>query len=190
MRIIGGRWKRRLIGFPKTRQTRPVTDRAKETIFNVLGTQTEGACVLDLFAGSGSLGLEALSRGAEEAFFVDHAQAAMRSIRTNLQSLGIRKAAHVVESPVSRAIRRLEKQGVSFDLIFVDPPHNKGLIKKTLNQLDDSAIIKTFAVVVVGHSNLEGLPDDLKTLRLERGIQIGQTVVTFLRASRKGRTAP
>ncbi len=184
MRIIGGALKSRKIFFPKTRATRPMTDRAKETIFNVLGTLCQSARVLDLFAGSGSLGLEAISRGAQEVCFVDDAKASEDCIRRNLDLLGVDlKTAKMLVSGVSQAIQKLEKTGKSFDLIFLDPPHNKGLIKKILHLLDRSVIVPPFGQIVVGHSSQEGLPTDLETLCLYRSIKIGQTFMSFLTKS-------
>lgn len=180
MRIIGGALKRRRLYFPKTTRTRPVTDRAKETIFNVLGTNCEAAVVLDLFAGSGSLGIEALSRGARQVYFVDHAKAAAVCIERNLKTLSLQAVSHILTMPIFKAIRKLEKQVKKFNLIFLDPPHNKGLIKKVLRHLDHSDIVLTFGTIVVGHSNQESLPDHLETLRYQRNIKIGQTFVSFL----------
>ncbi|OGW86284.1 MAG: 16S rRNA (guanine(966)-N(2))-methyltransferase RsmD [Omnitrophica bacterium RIFCSPHIGHO2_02_FULL_46_11] len=180
MRIIGGTLKRRKLRFPKTYATRPVTDRAKETIFNVLGTLCEGAIVLDLFAGSGSLGIEALSRGAKEVYFVDSARIAVSCIERNLGDLVLTRGAHVLQLTVPGAISNLKKQDKKFDLIFLDPPHNKGLIKKILNVLGHSDILNSFGTIVVGHSNHEGLPEHLEKLRCQRSIKLGQTFISFL----------
>ena len=180
MRIIGGTLKRRKLFFPRTSLTRPVTDRAKETIFNVLATFTESASVLDLFAGSGSLGIEALSRGASEVFFVDSAKASCLCIERNLKALGLESVSTVLAIPVLGALERFEKRGQRFNLTFLDPPHNKGLIKKVLHQLDHSDIVPPFGNIVVGHSNHEGLPTDFETLCHQRSIKIGQTFVSFL----------
>lgn len=184
MRIIGGEFKRRNIFFPKTRLTRPMTDRAKETIFNVLGTMCESARVLDLFSGSGSLGLEALSRGAQEVYFVDDAKAARNCIERNIHTLSIdHKKAFILGVSVPEAIEKLEKKAKSFNLIFLDPPHNKGLIKKILHLLDRSVIVAPFGHIVVGHSNQEGLPTQFETLGFYRSIKIGQTFMSFLTKS-------
>jgi 16S rRNA (guanine(966)-N(2))-methyltransferase RsmD len=180
MRVIGGLLKRRKFYFPKTRATRPVTDKAKETIFNVLGTICQDAVVLDLFAGSGSLGIEALSRGANEVSFVDSEKPAYSCIYKNLELLGLTGQGHVLAVPVVQAIKNLEKRAKKFNLIFLDPPHNKGLIKKVLHRIDHSDIVVSSGLIVVGHSNLEGLPQDLKTLSLQREIKIGQTFVSWL----------
>ncbi len=180
MRIIGGALKRRKLCFPKTPLTRPVTDRAKETIFNVLGTLCESATVLDLFAGSGGLGIEALSRGAGEVCFVDMAKASFLCIEQNLKALNLKSSSFILKMPIFDALDKLQKRGKTFNLIFLDPPHNKGLIKKVLHRLDRSDIVPPFGNIVVGHSNLEGLPKDLETLCHQRSIKIGQTFVSFL----------
>ncbi len=180
MRIIGGTFKRRKLFFPKTLLTRPVTDRAKETIFNVLGTMCESAAVLDLFAGSGSLGIEALSRRASEAYFVDTARICSLCIEHNLKVLGLEQTGSVLQKPIFSAIKKLESQGKRFNLVFLDPPHNKGLIKKVLHRLDHSDIVAPFGNIVVGHSNQEGLPKVLETLCHQRSIKIGQAFVSFL----------
>ncbi len=180
MRIIGGAFKRRLISFPKTKLTRPVTDQAKETIFNILGERVESRTVLDLFAGSGSLGLEALSRGAKEVCFVDWSEESHSCVAKNLRSLGLSASGYFLKLAAAGALKRLGNEHKAFDLIFLDPPHNKGLIKKTLLLLDGSGIVHPSAIVVAGHSNLERLPDTLKTLWVARSVKIGQTFVSFL----------
>lgn len=181
MRIIGGEFKSRKIYFPKTKMTRPMTDRAKETIFNVLGTVPESATVLDLFAGSGSMGLEALSRSAKEVYFVDDAKPAQDCIEHNIKLLSLDTAkVHIMRLPVQQAIKKLEKGAKKFDLIFLDPPHNKGLIKNILHLLDPSDIVAPFGHIVIGHSNQEGLPQQFEKLSVYRSIQIGQTFMSFL----------
>jgi 16S rRNA (guanine(966)-N(2))-methyltransferase RsmD len=180
MRIIGGYLKSRKLCFPKSRITRPVTDRAKETIFNVLGNLTQSVTVLDLFAGSGSLGIEALSRGARSACFVDSDRQACKCIDRNLKSLELLTLSSTCCTKVDLAVRRLQKEGQKFDLIFLDPPHNKGLIKKVLRLIDRSDIVSSFGTIIVGHSNREALPNELITLRHQRSIKIGQSFVSFL----------
>ena len=180
MRIIGGEFKSRLLHFPKTRLTRPMTDRAKETTFNILGGLVDGKHVLDLFAGSGSLGLEALSRGAMTVTFVDQASWAIPVIQKNLVSLELEKKALLMKSDVFRAIDKLKKSEKTFSFVFVDPPFNKGLVKKTLIKLDQSGIVLPFGQVVVGHSSQEPLPESLQTLKLARTKRIGQSCLSFL----------
>jgi 16S rRNA (guanine966-N2)-methyltransferase len=180
VRIIGGTHKRRLIRFPSSRQTRPMTDRAKETIFNILGDLSYNAAVLDLYAGSGSLGLEAMSRGAREVSFVESGREALQCIRENLQTLKLSNNVELLQLSVFDALKRIENDAKKYDLIFLDPPHNKGLIKKTLHQIDRSDIVRPSGIVVVGHSNKEGLPEVFLTLYFQRSVKIGQTFMSFL----------
>ncbi|MBI3317114.1 MAG: 16S rRNA (guanine(966)-N(2))-methyltransferase RsmD [Candidatus Omnitrophica bacterium] len=180
MRIIGGELKSRKLQFPKTRLTRPMTDRSKETVFNILSNLVAGKHVLDLYAGSGSLGLEAISRGALDAVFVDRADWSVRVIKKNAESLGIFPKIRILEMDVLRALDKLEKAGEIYSLVFVDPPFQQGLVKKTLMKLDQSGIVAPFGQVVVGHARQEELPADLKSLKCIRTKQIGQSCLSFL----------
>ncbi|OQA56219.1 MAG: Ribosomal RNA small subunit methyltransferase D [Candidatus Omnitrophica bacterium ADurb.Bin277] len=181
MRIISGKFKSRLIDFPKTKLTRPMTDRTKETLFNIVGSFVFGKHVLDLYAGSGSIGLESLSRGALSATFVDKAPWAKNSILKNLASLGLEKQGLLLSMDVLMGIRKLDKMQRKFALVFVDPPFNRGLVRKTLMKLDASDVVQPFGQVVVGHSNHEPIPsDELIKLKLVRTKKIGQASLSFL----------
>jgi len=179
MRIIAGEFKSRKLNFPKTPLTRPMTDKARETLFNIIGDFADGKRVLDLYSGSGSVGCEAISRGALDVTFVDQADWATKVIRQNLKSLNIEQKADILQSEVLRAIKKLDKNGSRFSLVFVDPPYNQGLVKKTLILLDQSAIVAPFAQVCVGHSKQEQLPETLEFLKLARTKQIGQSYLSF-----------
>lgn len=179
MRIISGEFKSRKIQFPKTKLTRPMTDKTKETVFNIIGSLVNGKHILDLYAGSGSLGLEALSRGALDVTFVDRGSFSVKVINENLQSLGLQSKGQIIEGDVIRSIKRLEKQKRIYSLVFVDPPFSQGLVKKTLMRLDQSAILAPFAQVVVGHFKDEPLPESLQTLRLARTKKVGQACLSF-----------
>ena len=180
MRIISGEFKSRKIQFPKNRLTRPMTDRSKETVFNILSTLVQGKHVLDLYAGSGSLGLEAISRGALDTVFVDQADWAVKVIRKNLQDLDIEKKANVIQMDVLKSIDKLKRMGLGFSVVFVDPPFNQGLVKKTLIKLDQSGIVLPFGQVIVGHTRQEELPESLPQLKLARTKKIGQACLSFL----------
>lgn len=157
-----------------------MTDRAKETLFNILGNLIPGKHVLDLYAGSGSLGLEALSRGALNVTFVDRANWAARVIQRNLDELGLSDKAQIIEGDVLKAVDKFKKKGRNFSLIFVDPPFQQGLVKKTLLKLDQSGIVMPFGQVIVGHTRQEELPEALVTLKLARTKKIGQACLSFL----------
>jgi 16S rRNA (guanine966-N2)-methyltransferase len=121
MRVIAGRWGGRRLQAPPGDATRPTSDRVREALFSVLGDRVDGARVLDLFAGSGALGLEALSRGAAEATFVDSAPAAIRSLKANLTALGAE--AEVRRADARRFLRAASTDGRYYDLVFLDPPY-------------------------------------------------------------------
>ena len=122
MRVIAGTAKGRRLQGPPGKDTRPMMDRAKEALFSSLGSVVEGAAVLDLYAGSGSLGIEALSRGAASATFVEMGRPALRALRTNLEVVGL--GGEVVASDVTSYLART---GDRFDLVFVDPPYRLSL---------------------------------------------------------------
>lgn len=180
MRIIAGQLKSRKISFPKTKATRPMTDRGKESLFNILGSLVFGKHVLDLFAGSGSLGLEALSRGALHTTFVESADIAARVIKKNLEMLGLLPKADVIRGNVLRVIDQLAKKKKYYSIIFVDPPFGKGFVKKTLLKLDQSGIVSPFGQVIVGHVRQEEIPESLQALKLARTKKIGQACLSFL----------
>jgi 16S rRNA (guanine966-N2)-methyltransferase len=121
MRVIAGRWGGRRLQAPPGVATRPTSDRVREALFSVLGARVEGARVLDLFAGSGALGLEALSRGAAEATFVDSAPAAVRAVRANLAALGIE--AEVRRADARRFLGSASAAARQYDLVLLDPPY-------------------------------------------------------------------
>jgi 16S rRNA (guanine966-N2)-methyltransferase len=121
MRVIAGRWGGRRLQAPPGDATRPTSDRVREALFSVLGDRVDGARVLDLFAGSGALGIEALSRGAAHATFVDSAPAAIRSLRANLSALGA--DAEVRRADARRFLGAASANGRHYDLVFLDPPY-------------------------------------------------------------------
>jgi 16S rRNA (guanine966-N2)-methyltransferase len=121
MRVIAGNWGGRGLQAPRGDATRPTSDRVREALFSVLGARVEGARVLDLFAGSGALGLEALSRGAAEATFVDSAPAAIRAVRANLEALG--GVAEVRRADARRYLGSASAAARQYDLVFLDPPY-------------------------------------------------------------------
>lgn len=125
MHIFSGLYKSRKILAPKGEKTRPTSGRLREALFNICQGKIEGADFLDLFAGSGAMGLEALSRGAHQAAFVDNSRESVRCIQANLAALGLVKEGDVVYSDVFEAMKKLAKRGKQFDLIYADPPYSQ-----------------------------------------------------------------
>ena len=149
MRIIAGKYRGRKLYAPKGWQIRPTADRAREAIFNILGDRVRGARVADLFAGTGAMGLEALSRGAAQAVFVDSQPAALAAIRRNLETLGLDEP-RVIKADLSRGVGPLAETG-PFDLIFMDPPYAKDILSLVLARLKQGELAAAGGLAVVEH---------------------------------------
>jgi 16S rRNA (guanine966-N2)-methyltransferase len=178
MRIIAGEFRGRRLAAVKGR-IRPTSDKVREAIFSILGPQVLEAEVLDLFAGTGALTLEALSRGAQDAVLVEEQAAALGVLRQNIEALGLQERVRVLALPVSGALRKLAAQGLQFDLVFLDPPYGRGLGLKTLTALETSGLIRPDAWIIAEHSHRETLPEHLGRLGLKQWRRYGDTAVTF-----------
>lgn len=141
MRVVSGEYKGRVIKAVKGSQTRPTTDKVKESVFHMLGPYFDGGSCLDLFAGSGSLGIEALSRGMDKAIFIDKSGQAIKTIKDNLHIIGDDKGTEIYRNDAFRAIDILAKKQVSFDLVIIDPPYDTIDINKLLKKLHEAKIV-------------------------------------------------
>ncbi len=148
MRIIAGSLGGRRLRCPPGRGTRPTSDRVREALFSILGPPPDDARVLDLFAGAGTLGLEALSRGAALAVLVERDRTALRCLRENIETLGIKERCQVI---VGDGLRELDRDGPAFDWVFLDPPYASDLADQALAKLARGARMRPDAVVVVEH---------------------------------------
>lgn len=155
LRIVGGGWRGRRVHFPDSPGLRPTPDRVRETLFNWLQFAVAGTRCLDLFAGSGALGLEALSRGAREVVFVDEAAAVARTLREELERLGGSAKARVVQAP---AARYLGTPGEPFDLIFLDPPFGQGALAQYVQLIHAGGWIKDAGWVYLEGERPAGAP--------------------------------
>ena len=178
MRIIAGEFKGRRLAAVKGR-IRPTSDRVREAIFNILGPAVVEATVLDLFAGTGALTLEALSRGAWEAVLVEDQGAALGVLRRNIVSLRLEDRVRVMPMPVEGALRKLAAQEEQFTLVFLDPPYGRGLALETLTTLQGSGLLLPEAKVVAEHSHRETLPEQVGRLKLSQCRRYGDTQVAF-----------
>ena len=149
MRVIAGKARRLQLRTPEGFETRPTTDKTKETLFNILNPYMADSDFLDLFSGSGAIGIEALSRGAKYVAFVEANKAAMDCIKANLRTTGLEENADVLAHNALDAIRILEVKGKVFDVIFMDPPYNHLLEQQVLLALQNSNIIYCDTIIVV-----------------------------------------
>jgi len=180
MRIISGTSKGRKLVTLKSQSLRPTSDRVKESIFNILREEIEGGMVLDLFAGTGNLGIEALSRGAKKVIFVEKGRHALGLIQRNLAQFGLEEQSEILPTDANRAIGILKQRGKTFDLIFMDPPYEKGLIEETLTKLSSHQIYHRDSILVIEHHRRELLPPIINRWNLIRQRQMGDTVISFL----------
>ncbi len=152
MRIIGGRLRGRTLLSVRGRETRPTADRLRESLFNILGPAVREAAALDLFAGTGALGLEALSRGAVFTAFVEIDRAALDVIRKNIDRCGVADAAAVIRCNAAAHLAPLKALGRRFDLIFMDPPYGRDLVRPALENVLRADLLTADARIVVEHA--------------------------------------
>ena len=179
MRIVGGKAKGRRLLSAKGLKTRPTSDKVKESIFNILRLDFEGKEVLDLFAGTGNLGIEALSRGAMSAVFIENNRRAISILERNLNNCNFIDRSEIIESNVALGIKSLENKGLSFDLVFLDPPYEEQFLKGTLVKVSRSKILKDGALVTAEHSHLESIEQHVERLTLVDQRRYGKTLVSF-----------
>ena len=153
MRIIAGSAKGRTFEAPDGRDTRPTLDRVKEAIFGSIQFQVPGATVLDLFSGSGNMGLEALSRGAAEAICVDASPACAALIRKNAEKLGLTEGLQVLNADYRAALSAMIAQGKQVDLAFLDPPYASGFAAEAVKALFENKLLKADGTVIVEHAH-------------------------------------
>ncbi|MBI4529639.1 MAG: 16S rRNA (guanine(966)-N(2))-methyltransferase RsmD [Deltaproteobacteria bacterium] len=186
MRVIGGKAKGRYLKVPKGHSLRPTASRVKEALFNILPHDLSGFRVLDLFAGTGNLSIEALSRGAYEAVLVEASDKAGRTIHKNLEALDLSRNVRVLIVPVLRAIRSLSRQGETFDLIFLDPPYEKGWVDRILMAVAHGGLLRKSGIVVAEHSMREKVAVTCAPLRLKDQRRYGTTLLSFFRYEAAG----
>src|ERR1043165_9326881 len=182
MRVIAGKYRSRRLEAPPGMSTRPTSDRLRETLFNVVAPGVPDSVWLDLFAGSGAVGIEALSRGARSATFVESSSAAVKTIRKNLQGLEIEEGFEVIEREASIALRMLDAQAVTYDFCFLDPPYRKmGDYEQILGFLSQSRLLTPHSRVIAEHDKHFDPGNEFGSLRRARALRQGDAVLSFYR---------
>ena len=186
MRVIAGKYRGRALRSLRGMDIRPTSDRLRETLFNVLTAGNpaalEGSVWLDLFAGTGAVGIEALSRGAAQVYFVETSAPAARLIEQNLQSLGISDGYRILRDDLSGAIWRLQREHVVGDVVFLDPPYRmRQAYEETLTALADSPLVWAMSLVIAEHDKKSDLIDEFGSLRRIRRLAQGNAALSFYR---------
>src|SRR5271156_5347358 len=180
MRVIAGKYRSRPLKGPGPLRLRPTSDRLRETLFDVLGPSLEDSLFVDLYAGTGAVGIEAISRGARETIFVESSAKAARLICENLNTLEIRQGAELIEAPALRGLERMAARPLLADFIFLDPPYEKTAnYLEVLEFLDTSHLIAPRGIVIVVHYWKAVLPEFLTRLECTRQIEQGDAIVSF-----------
>lgn len=185
MRIIAGTFRSRQLKPLKGLALRPTSDMLRETLFNILGPRVAGSRFLDLFAGTGAIGLEAISRGAVLTVFVENHSAAVRLIHENVASLEIKSEARVIASAAAGAIAKLQKEHAAFfDFIFLDPPYaNEEEYVGTLRALEKSSLVGQPTILIAEHRKSFELPTPIGRFERFRVLRQGDAALTFFRSS-------
>lgn len=178
MRVIAGTAKGMKLRAPGGTMVRPTADRVKEALFNILADVVPGARVLDLFAGSGALGIEALSRGAAAAVFVDKRAPCIEVVRENLTRARLIGRAELIVADAFRTVSRLASEGRTFDLVFADPPYEQGLSQSVVEAVAQSGLLALDGRLVVEHGVREDINPAVEKLKHVLSRTYGDTVIT------------
>lgn len=178
VRVISGSARGLKLNTPGDDRVRPTTDRVKESMFNIVQDWVYDSQVLDLFAGSGALGIEALSRGASQAVFCDNSLDSIKIIKSNIEKARVVDRSQIVSGDFKRCLRDMEAKNQSFDMIFVDPPYYKGLFEEVLDIIRSCKILKKDGIVIVEHDAKKPI-GQVEGLGVYKEKKYGITMLTF-----------
>ena len=181
MRIISGEFRGRKLKKLEGMDIRPTSDRVKESLFNMLGTSLMDCAFLDLFAGTGGVGIEAYSRGASKVVFIDESQNSIKVLKSNLEMLKLIDKVEVYNTDYINAISKLALNNRKFNIIFIDPPYLKGFAQDALVQINESKILNEEAVIVIEHDMQDKMPENVGNLKMQRQKKYGNTMLSFYR---------
>jgi len=179
MRIIGGQYKGRRLKAPEGLSLRPTSDRLRETFFNVVAGRVEDSHFLDLCAGSGAIGIEALSRGAAQVTFIDQSRRAHQVISDNLAHCGITSDVKLVNRDALTALKYYAAHGLQFDLIYFDPPYDSGIYSPVMFLLGTRGLVTPGGLVVAEHRRKDNLATDYGELQRSRVLNQGDSALSF-----------
>jgi 16S rRNA (guanine(966)-N(2))-methyltransferase RsmD len=183
MRVISGSRKGLPLKAVPGTNTRPTTDKVKESIFNMIGPYFDGGIAVDLFAGSGSLGIEAMSRGIDTCIFIEKDQKALQTILENLKKCRFEEDSELYKIDASRAVKAFEKRELLIDLLFIDPPYSKEMFYDLAKKIVEIGCMKDTGIIVCEHEKTVSLEDNLGTFMLVRRETYGSTVISIYRKS-------
>ncbi|SHJ58635.1 16S rRNA (guanine(966)-N(2))-methyltransferase RsmD [Tepidibacter formicigenes] len=179
MRVISGSARGLKLKSPKGMDVRPTTDRVKESVFNIINNRLIDSFVLDIFSGTGSLGIEALSRGAQKCTFIDSSKESIKVIKENIEKARVNDKSEVILSDAISAINKLGVRRDKFDIIFMDPPYLKNLIEPVLEEISKKNILEEDGIIIVEHDTKDELLEEINNLYKYREKKYGNTTISF-----------
>lgn len=181
MRVIAGLLKSRKLETIDTNYIRPTSDRVKEAMFSIIGDLVVYCRFLDLFAGSGSIGIEAYSRGAAEVVFIDSCPDSVKVLKRNLLKTGLvdKVEIEVHNTDYSNAINKLKRRGKIFDIIFIDPPYNKNIPLEAVEKISENNILSKEGTIIVEHEIRDPMPEKISSYKLHKKKKYGNTQLSF-----------
>lgn len=179
MRIIAGKARGLKLITPKNLEIRPTSDRIKESVFNIIQSSIYDSIIVDIFAGTGNLGIEALSRNAKKVYFIDRNKDSIEIIEQNLAKANFTSQAEVICGDAITGINRLIEKDVQADVIFMDPPYKKGLGVMALEHIANKKLLNSSGIIVVEHDKIENMPEETGVIILFRRKDYGNTSVSF-----------
>ena len=179
MRVISGKARGLKLNAPKNDDVRPTTDRVKESLFNIINPYIMDSHILDLFAGTGSLGIECLSRGANKCIFVDNSKESINIVKSNIKKARVENESIVLNLDFKSAVNSLALKNEKFDVIFMDPPYYKNMFSDALGGIDNNNLLKEDGIIVVEHDTKDEFPENIGRLYKNREKKYGNTTLTF-----------
>ncbi len=178
MRVIAGIYKGRKLEAPLDMSVRPTTDKVKEALFDIIMADVPGAVFCDLFAGSGAIGIEALSRGAEKCWFCDADRMSIRLVKANLRTCGIGDEARIVTGDYKKTLRKITDK---VDIFFIDPPYESGVYESCLSQIEILDLLTDDGIIITEHDSRTEIAEETDTLEKVRDHRYGKTVLSVYR---------
>jgi 16S rRNA (guanine(966)-N(2))-methyltransferase RsmD len=179
LRVISGKARGLKLDTHKNLDVRPTTDRVKESLFNIINPYIRESNILDLFAGTGSLGIECLSRGAKNCVFVDKSKDSIGIVKSNVKKARVENESTILNLDFKTAIDRLNVQNKKFDIIFMDPPYYKNMFIDALSNIDNSDLLSEDGIIVVEHDTKDKFIDKIGRLEKSKEKKYGNTTLTF-----------
>lgn len=179
MRIIAGKYRGFTLKTIPGKLIRPTPSKVREAIFDIISFRVVDSDFLDLFAGTGAIGIEAISRGAKSVTFVERNKNVIELINTNLTNIGEKKVSTIIKNDYTYSIKFLNEQQKKYDIIFLDPPYNKDLLQKTLNEIDKSSLLKNNSIIIAQYQIHEKIQNDFSVIQSIKEKRYGKTKVTI-----------